>query len=139
LSRAVFSKIWFRLRYIPDIFLTAMETVIAELSFIADDARYEQEKPYDIIFADPSEPKKSNCIFQSVDSINIVDCRPHFHDFELRQHGFEFLQSPSKVPIQLLMSPAEDTEELVEQYLSETISLVRDKFKAKLVVCFDWR
>jgi hypothetical protein len=116
-----------------------MEAVIADLSFIADDARYEQEKPYDIIFADPSEPRKSNCIFQSVDAINIVDCRPHFHDFDLQQHGFQFLRHPSQVPIQLLMSPNEDSKALIEQYLSETISLVREKFKAKLVVCFDWR
>jgi hypothetical protein len=68
-----------------------MAGVLAELSFVADDALYEREKPYDIIYADSSDQMKTNCRFQSFSEIEVTDGRPILQDFNLKLHGFIFM------------------------------------------------
>jgi len=116
-----------------------MGSVTAELTFIANDAHYEQEKPYDIIFADPSDPQKSNCRFESVSDIRITDCRPHIHTFSLQKNGFQFMRRRSELPVEVLSLNNDESRKLVEIYLKETISIVKEELHPEFVICFDWR
>ncbi|KAF2807033.1 uncharacterized protein BDZ99DRAFT_479386 [Mytilinidion resinicola] len=117
-----------------------MVYVLAELSFIADDPRYEREKPYDIVYASSSDPLKSNCQFATSSAIRITDCRSKFEEYNLKHHGFAFLLCPSSVSLRSLLSEDVDTaKEAVQPYLKGTIAIAREELKPERVICFDWR
>ena len=71
--------------------MTTDPPLLASLSYLARDAKFEEEKPF-TCFVDLSavpQAETSNIINTKVDNIPVADVRDHAHLLDLDKHGFE--------------------------------------------------
>ncbi|KAI1086407.1 hypothetical protein F5B19DRAFT_479364 [Rostrohypoxylon terebratum] len=116
--------------------------IISSLSFLDNDPRYQHEKPYEIIAGMAPSGWRSNCKFSSVPGLLIRDCRPFRDEFTIDKCGFEYHDWDCTAHLcydKFDSADGGDLSALIEPYLLETISRVRERFRAEKVVCFDWR
>ncbi|CZR48094.1 uncharacterized protein FPRO_12704 [Fusarium proliferatum ET1] len=117
-------------------------SVTAELSFLKDHPLYEVEKPYQIISGLAASTWQTNCVFESVPGIRIINCRDHMSDFTIEANGFEFFKSPSTHLLDHGFVGSQEKnirDEAIECYLRSTIAQARKRFNATEIFCFDWR
>jgi hypothetical protein len=111
----------------------------AEVSFLEKSPRYETEKPYLVLLpegaaVDPSIPLH-NLKFEEkeVSVLDIRDCQSAYH---LDECGFEYLSHTTGVTAILGDQPTVDH---VNAYKAETEALLRQRFGAVKVVCYELR
>lgn len=111
----------------------------AEVSFLEKSPRYETEKPYLVLLpegadVDPSIPLH-NLKFEEkeVSVLDIRDCQSAYH---LDECGFEYLPHTTDVTAILGDEPTVDH---VNAYKAETEALLRQRFGAVKVVCYELR
>ncbi|KAF1983922.1 hypothetical protein K402DRAFT_294859, partial [Aulographum hederae CBS 113979] len=95
---------------------------------------YEQEKPY--YFSGsllPSEEQKRSNLTWERHEASVRDLRGLEAKLNLEEHGFEFF---NHVPKANLTDPS-DLD--VQTYLLEMTALITEKFKAELVLCFNYK
>jgi len=110
-----------------------------EVSFLEKSPRYETEKPYLVLLpegaaVDPSIPLH-NLKFEEkeVSVLDIRDCQSAYH---LDECGFEYLLHTTSVTAILGDEPNVDH---VAAYKAETEALLRQRFGAVKVVCYELR
>lgn len=110
------------------------------MSFIADIALYDKEKPYELFMNAPVGIQKTNCQYVDHHSIEITDARGHEAQFQLDTSGFVFLKRPYIADLRASDFSTNDDEALrVLPYLQFTTEIIKNLLSAEKVVCFDWR
>ncbi|KAJ8132087.1 hypothetical protein O1611_g1535 [Lasiodiplodia mahajangana] len=126
------------------LFLTPMEMTFT-LKFLKRLSLYDQVQPYRLHgFPELSDEQQTNCVYENIECTNVQDIRniqdgssiPH-----LSQAGFEFFSAPSKCSLSATVfeSDAADANAIVNDYIQETMELVKSRLCATSVVTIDWR
>jgi len=96
---------------------------------------YDDKKPY--YFSGPLNPeqeaKRSNLKYTTQENIQVQDLRGNEQNLKLDEHGFELV---AHIPKTNLIDPG---DEQLERYLEEMSSFIKDKFKAELVLAYNYR
>jgi hypothetical protein len=109
------------------------------LKFLAPLPKYEREKPFTLYgFPEEVEPK-SNCEFQLVKQLPVIDGRRVQEEFTLDTYGFEFHRWPTSCNIQPEVFEQPEYRDEVWKLLQETRVLAKHTLRASKVFCFDWR
>ncbi|KAK7420404.1 hypothetical protein QQX98_002827 [Neonectria punicea] len=116
--------------------------MISGMKFLADLPVYDTEKPYVLIgFPDAPKEAQSNCIFDTAVDIELNDVRDWAcGNSTLDEYGFEYLSHKSNVSLDSNAYLGESSSpDVVNDYLSETLGLVKQRFPLSQVIIFDWR
>ena len=96
---------------------------------------YKREKPYLVLLpaqveSDLESVKTDNLEFETRNGIHITDIRGHEEEYRLLINGFEVMRHASA------LSSFQDLAD-IQTYKTETESLLKAKFDADKVVCWD--
>jgi len=96
---------------------------------------YDDKKPYysSGLLNPEQEAKRSNLKYTTQENIQVQDLRGNEQNFRLDEHGFELV---AHIPKTNLIDPG---DEQLERYLEEMSSFIKDKFKAELVLAYNYR
>lgn len=112
-----------------------MPNITTNVTYLNDIPLYKREKPYLVLLpakvdSDLEHVKTDNLKFEVRRGIRITDIRGHEEEYQLLKNGFEIIQHSSE------LSDIEDEVD-IRKYKMETEDLLRDKFHADKVVCWD--
>jgi len=112
----------------------------ASLIFLKNSPVYAREKLYEIWLPEtPSGIPKTNCEFNTHNSVPILDARTRRNDIGLDKSGFTFLEHHSSfLPTSQDLLDGERPKQL-SGYLNETVNFIKSLLNADDVICFDWR
>lgn len=112
------------------------------LSYLKKLPIYESVKPYQLHgFTELSKEQQTNCVFEELTDVVAEDLRDARDDCRIEKEGFEFRKVPTRCALnpQIFEREAPDFNEIVQDYLQETMEVVRERFNACGVVTIDWR
>lgn len=113
----------------------------ATLSFVSNLPIFQHEKPYELWIPPDAIPEGmpwTNCKFAEHPDIEIKDVRSSNIDFGYETTGFKYLSSPLNQSFVGDFNWRLD-DDLVQEYIKDTVELVQREFSAHKVLCFDWR
>ena len=118
----------------------------ASLNHLANIPLWKQEKPFELwTEAIPHGlNRRTNVQFESIGGVLIKDVRdlPEHAKPKLDREGFEYLHHPFPV---LKLRDVENINEdenkraAMTEYISAMATLLRDHFKGRKAICYDWR
>ena len=112
-----------------------MPDMITNMTYLSDLSLYKREKPYLVLLpaqvdSDLENVKTDNLEFETRRGIHITDIRGHEEEHGLLISGFEVMHHTSA------LSDFQDLAD-IQTYRTETESLLKAKFDAEKVVCWD--
>ncbi|KAH8160116.1 hypothetical protein CIB48_g8125 [Xylaria polymorpha] len=114
-----------------------MPDIVTGVGYLSDLPLYKTEKPYYVFWEVGDNGEKplpaTNIATETYEGITVADIRGRESSFRLETHGFEILQHSTKIPLPL------DSAGAVEAYKAETEQVLKEKFDAEVVHCFETR
>jgi hypothetical protein len=110
----------------------------ATLEYLADDPKWEKEKPYKILFKTDSTIPQSNCRFET-GKAHVQNVRQLARQHSIEIDGFELVQSPIQALHAADFEDPQKEESVVVPYLKATMEFVKNRLSAERIVCIDWR
>jgi hypothetical protein len=108
-------------------------TIRITLQYLSDLEKYKHEKPFHLTqLPGQEESEFTNLEYSTRSEISLHDARGHESEFTLDTHSFAFVRVPSQVVF-------DKTDAADDQYVRETIELIRERFGAERVICYDIR
>ena len=116
-------------------------TMQIELSYLADNPIYKEEKPYTLFLPSlEKDTKTTNCEYVVHDGIPVEDARGREAEFNLDSCGFAFLEHKSQQHCSCKdFESIENGESVVMPYLRECVQVLKSYLNPTRVLCFDWR
>ena len=113
----------------------------ASLQFLADLPTYRTEKPYKLLnFAEVAEESTTNCQYVERSKVPLINGRGREHEFSVDTCGWQFIKHTfHSAPSLAQFEDPKLGADVVKDYLSEAIQLVKTTLNADRVFCFDWR
>lgn len=112
------------------------------LKFLKELPLYDATKPYKLHgFPELSNELQSNCVFQEFGDVLVEDVRDATDKCRIEDDGFEFVRAPTRSALspQVFEQDTVDGNDVVQDYVEETMGLVRERFNADYVITIDWR
>lgn len=112
------------------------------LKFLKELPQYATEQPYQLHgFPELTDEQRTNCVFEHVEHVAAENVRGNVKRFRLEEHGFEFVRAPTRCTLTADTFEGEDTQanKTVEDYIHETMDLVKERLNADSVLTIDWR
>lgn len=114
-----------------------MPDIVTNMTFLKDSPLYKNEKPYLVLLPasedfDLKSARRDNLEFESHNGVRVTDIRGREKVFQLMTHGFEIMPNTSKLSNFRTM-------EDVQAYKRETEEVLKAKFGAEKVVCWDFK
>ena len=114
-----------------------MPDIVTSVNYLKDLPLYKKEKPYLVLLPasggfELKAGRTDNLEYESHDGIHITDMRGREKEFQLITHGFEIMPNTSSV---LDFRNRDD----VQAYKQETEEILKAKFGAEKVVCWDFK
>lgn len=112
------------------------------LNYLKELPIYESVKPYQLNgFTELSKEQQTNCVFEELTDVVVEDVRDARYDCRIEKEGFEFMRAPTRCALnpQVFEREAPDVNGIIQDYLQETMEVVRERFNACGVVTIDWR
>ncbi|KAF1954825.1 hypothetical protein CC80DRAFT_475553 [Byssothecium circinans] len=114
---------------------TEVPYVTTQISFICDDPKYEEEKPYYYSGELPpdKEQLRTNLQYDRHDNVKVYNVRGHENDIKLVEDGFEFVHFTPSADV------AGTKDAAASAYMEELAQMLKEKFSAELVLCYTCR
>ena len=112
-----------------------MPDIITNMTHLKDLPLYKREKPYLVLLpaqeeSDLENIRTDNLEFETRDGIHITDIRGHEEEYRLLTNGFEVMRHTSA------LSSFQELAD-IQTYKTETEGLLKAKFDADKVVCWN--
>ncbi|KAF8852499.1 hypothetical protein BDZ45DRAFT_678294 [Acephala macrosclerotiorum] len=105
----------------------------ASLNFLQDSSIYQDEKPYYCsVPLDPSQEHLRTNIVTESHQVSLIDLRQFKQSLDLETNGFQFLDCPRELQLEL-------NESNVSFYLEGVAALVKSHLRAQYCFCYDHR
>lgn len=112
---------------------------MCSLGFIVRQPYHKAEKPFELWTTNYPDHPRTNCVFETVDSVPFHDARQHRDSIGLSSSGFEFFQDSIDVPEGVEEAEWRPDDELAKICIRHAISLAESKLKPEKIICYDWR
>lgn len=112
------------------------------LKFLKEPPLYNTVQPYNLHgFFDLGEAQQTNCVYETVDEVTAQDIRLIEESPQLGREGFEAISAPTRCTIsaEVFENDSAGMNEILADFLQETMDLVKSKFNADSIVTIDWR
>ncbi|KAI0101400.1 hypothetical protein GGR51DRAFT_336070 [Nemania sp. FL0031] len=115
------------------------------LKFLKRLSLYDRVQPYRLHgFPELSKEQQTNCVYENIECIDVRDIR-NIRDRAsipcINQTGFEFISAPTKCALSAAVfeSGTADADAILDEYIQETMEVVKLRLGASSVVTIDWR
>jgi hypothetical protein len=112
------------------------------MKFLKELPLYKDVQPYKLHgFSEPSEEQQTNCVFEEIKDVVAEDLRGSGKTCSLEVEGFEFMKAPISCSLsaEVFERDGLDTNDILRDYIQETMDLVKERLRAPIVVTIDWR
>ena len=112
------------------------------LKFLKDLPIYQDVQPYRLHgYPELSEEQQTNCVYEEISGIHVEDLRNCKRMPRFEVEGFEFMNAPSRCNLSAEVFETEDSDmnKIVQDYVEETMQLVKDRLHSRSVITIDWR
>jgi hypothetical protein len=112
------------------------------MKFLKEIPLYKDVQPYKLHgFSEVSEEQQTNCVFEEIKDVVAEDLRDSGKKCSLEAEGFEFMKAPISCSLsaEVFERDGLDTNNIVRDYIQETMDLVKERLRAHIVVTIDWR
>jgi hypothetical protein len=114
--------------------------MLASIEFLADLPLYKHTQPYELYaYPNNGSHKESNCEFKTAE-IEVSDIRGKHADYSIANNSFTIVKQATKCVLDAsVLEKAPEGNEVVNEYLKETMEIVKENLGGTKVICFDWR
>ncbi|KAL8742784.1 MAG: hypothetical protein Q9190_004792 [Brigantiaea leucoxantha] len=110
------------------------------MKFLKELSIYETVQPYKLHgFPDLSVEQQTNCVFEEIEHVVAEDVRGSENKGRIEEEGFEFTKVPTRCALSAEVFERDSLDNIVRDYIQETMDLVRERLNARFVVTIDWR
>ena len=103
---------------------------------------YDVIQPYKLHgFPELSLEQQTNCVFEEYEDVTGLDVRDLPEKCDIGREGFEFMKVPTRCTLtaEIFEKDSPDSNDIIQDYIQETMDFVRERLGAHLVVTIDWR
>lgn len=112
------------------------------MKFLKDLPIYQDVQPYRLHgYPELREEQQTNCVYEEISGIHVEDLRNCKLMPRFEEEGFEFIDAPSHYHLTAEVFETEDSvmNKIVQDYVHETMQLVKDRLHSRSVITIDWR
>jgi hypothetical protein len=112
------------------------------MKFLKELPIYEVVQPYKLHgFPELSLEQQTNCVYEEIKDVVAEDLRDSKYKCRFENEGFEFMKAPTGCALSAEVFERDnlDVNNIVQDYIQETINVVRERLDARFVLAIDWR
>jgi hypothetical protein len=112
------------------------------MKFLKELETYKRNKSYKLHgFPDVSVELQSNCVFEEIEDVVAEDLRDSRDKCHFEEEGFEFVKAPTRCALSAEVFEGDDLDlnDIVRDYIQETMDLVKERLGARSVLTINWR